>query len=103
MRRKNSGGINVLSREMVQKIAHLARLEFTDAELDEQLMQLNMIVDMMSGLSKINTDNIEPLNHIMDITNVFREDVVENGMPLKEVFQNAPEEIDDMFQVPRIV
>ncbi len=93
----------MLTREMVQKIAHLARLEFTDSELDEQLEQLNMIVDMMDGLSKINTDNIEPLNHVMDITNVFREDIVEKGMPLEEVFQNAPEETDDMFQVPRIV
>ncbi len=93
----------MLNKENVEKIGHLARLDLTDQEVEEQLHELNMIVEMMDSLNTIDTDDVLPLNHVADIHNVYREDAVHPGLPIEKVLKNAPETTNDMFQVPRIV
>lgn len=93
----------MLEKETVRKIAQLSRLELTEEEVDAQFEQLTQIVDMMSVLNNIDTAGVEPLNHVMDVHNVMREDIVEDSMAIEKVLQNAPEQEDDMFRVPRIV
>ena len=91
----------MLTREAVERVAHLSRLEFTEEELTEQFAQLQSI--MMDSLSEIDTEGVAPLNHVMDIENVFREDTVHESMGAEKVLANAPEENENMFQVPKIV
>ncbi len=93
----------MLTREAVERVAHLSRLEFTEDELDKQFEQLGSIIEMMDSLSEIDTTDVTPLNHVMDINNVFREDVVHESMGAEKVLANAPEENENMFQVPKIV
>lgn len=93
----------MLTRETVEKVAHLARLKFSEQEFNEQLKQINLIMEMMDTLQEIDTNNIEPLNHVMDICNIFREDEIVNDFTLEEVLANAPEEMNGMFRVPKIV
>lgn len=93
----------MLTREAVERVAHLSRLEFTEEELTEQFAQLQSIIEMMDSLSEIDTEGVAPLNHVMDIENVFREDTVYESMGAEKVLANAPEENGNMFQVPKIV
>lgn len=93
----------MLTREAVERVAHLSRLEFTEDELDKQFEQLGSIIEMMDSLSEIDTTDVTPLNHVMDINNVFREDLVHESMGAEKVLANAPEENENMFQVPKIV
>lgn len=93
----------MLTREAVERVAHLSRLEFTEEDLTEQFAQLQSIIEMMDSLSEIDTEGVAPLNHVMDIENVFREDTVHESMGAEKVLANAPEENENMFQVPKIV
>ena len=93
----------MLTKEAVERVAHLSRLQFSEEELVEQFKQLGSIIEMMDTLSEIDTTDVTPLNHVMDINNVFREDEVHESMGVEKVLQNAPSESDNMFQVPKIV
>lgn len=93
----------MLTKEAVERAAHLSRLEFTEEELEKQFEQLGSIIEMMDSLSEIDTTDVTPLNHVMDIHNVFREDEVHESMGAEKVLANAPEENENMFQVPKIV
>lgn len=93
----------MLTKEAVERVAKLSRLQFSEEELDQQFKQLESIVKMMDSLNEIDTTGVAPLNHVMDIHNVFREDEVHESMDVKKVLQNAPNENENMFQVPKIV
>lgn len=93
----------MLTAETVNKIAHLARLEFNEQALAEQHHQLDLIMEMMDGLKAIDTEGVEPLNHVMNLHDVMRADVVKTGLDNSDALTNAPEATDGMFQVPRIV
>lgn len=93
----------MLTKEAVERVAHLSRLEFSEEELEKQFEQLGSIIDMMDSLSEIDTNDVPPLNHVMDIQNVFRQDDVHESMGVEKVLSNAPSENENMFQVPKIV
>ena len=93
----------MLTKEAVERVAHLSRLEFTEDELEKQYEQRGSIIDMMDSLSEIDTTDVTPLNHVMDLQNVFREDIVHESMGVEKVLSNAPSENENMFQVPKIV
>lgn len=93
----------MLTKEAVERVAHLSRLEFTEDELEKQYEQLGSIIDMMDSLSEIDTTDVTPLNHVMDLQSVFREDIVHESMGVEKVLSNAPSENENMFQVPKIV
>ncbi len=93
----------MLTKEAVERVAHLSRLEFSEEELEKQFEQLGSIIDMMDSLSEIDTTDVSPLNHVMDIQNVFRQDDVHESMGVEKVLSNAPSENENMFQVPKIV
>lgn len=93
----------MLTKEAVERVAHLSRLEFTEDELEKKYEQLGSIIDMMDSLSEIDTTDVTPLNHVMDLQNVFREDIVHESMGVEKVLSNAPSENENMFQVPKIV
>ena len=93
----------MLTRETVEKVAHLSRLSFSEDELDKQQYQLNLIIEMMDQLTNIDTDDVLPLNHVTDLENIWRDDLVDASMSKTDVLANAPEESEGMFQVPKIV
>ena len=70
-----------LTREDIQKVAMLARLKLSDAELDTFTNQLGQILQYVDVLNEVNTDEIEPMAHAVDRSNVFREDVARESLP----------------------
>jgi aspartyl-tRNA(Asn)/glutamyl-tRNA(Gln) amidotransferase subunit C len=92
-----------ISREEVQHLAHLARLELTDEESAHYAEQLSAIVDAVARVSDVAAQDIPPTSHPIPVTNVFREDVAKPGLPRDEVAAAAPSWEDDRFKVPRIL
>lgn len=93
----------MLTIQDIHKIAHLGRISITEEEAQKQLQELTMIMEMMDLLKEIDTTDVEPLNHVLELKNILRVDEVKDSMPVDEVLKNAPDEHDNMFHVPKIV
>jgi len=92
-----------ISKEDVLKVAELARLEFGEAELEKFTGQMGDILTYIERLNELDTDNVEPTSHVLDIPTPLREDVVEEWLNTGEALENAPEEEDGFFVVPRVI
>jgi aspartyl-tRNA(Asn)/glutamyl-tRNA(Gln) amidotransferase subunit C len=92
-----------LTRSDVERIALLARLELTGAELDMMTEQLGRILDFMSQLEELDTDSVAPMAHVADVSNVFREDEVRDSLPRDQALAAAPRHDDECFQVPAVL
>lgn len=92
-----------ISKEDVLKVAELARLEFGDEELDKFTEQMGDILTYIERLNELDTENVEPTSHVLDIPTPLREDVVEDWLTPGEALDNAPEEEDGFFVVPRVI
>jgi len=80
-----------LSAEQVRWVAHLARLELTEAELAVMTRQLAAIVDYVDQLGQVDTEGVEPLAHALAVHNVFRDDEPAPSLPTDEALANAPD------------
>ena len=87
----------------VEYVANLARLELSESEKEEQLEKLNKILNYMEILAKVDTEGTTPLAHVLPIHNVLRKDEVHQTLDKDKTLQNAPEESQGMFRVPRII
>ncbi|PCI56742.1 MAG: Asp-tRNA(Asn)/Glu-tRNA(Gln) amidotransferase GatCAB subunit C [Alphaproteobacteria bacterium] len=92
-----------LDKESVKKVASLARIRMSDEELERMMPQLSKIIGFVEQLAEVNTDNVEPLANVVDITPELRKDVVNDGDCADKVLKNAPEEIQGYFVVPKVV
>lgn len=93
----------MLNREDVQKVAHLARLELTDAETDAFTGQLAQILDYVEQLNELDTDSIAPTAHAIDMRNVTRPDTLESYEHREDMLNAAPAREGDFFRVPKIM
>ncbi|KOP71287.1 Asp-tRNA(Asn)/Glu-tRNA(Gln) amidotransferase subunit GatC [Cytobacillus solani] len=92
-----------ISADQVKHVANLARLAITEEETEKFTNQLDAIISFAEQLNEINTDGVEPTSHILDMKNVMREDVPQEGLPQSEVLKNAPEHQDGQVKVPSIM
>jgi aspartyl-tRNA(Asn)/glutamyl-tRNA(Gln) amidotransferase subunit C len=92
-----------ITREEVAHLAHLARIELTDAELDHLAPQLAVILEAVASVSTVAADDIPPTSHAVPLTNVFREDELRPCLSPEDVLAGAPEVEDQRFRVPRIL
>lgn len=92
-----------ISKDDVIKVAELARLEVTQEETEVFTDQLENILEYVEKLNELDTDNVEPTSHVLDISTSLREDKVVNWLTIEEVLQNAPESEDDFFVVPQVI
>ena len=91
-----------LTLEQVKKVATLARLELSDADLGTMATQLNAILEYVDQLAAVDTDGVEPLAHPLPVQNVFREDEPAPSLPVDAALQNAPARLADFFGVPAV-
>ena len=89
--------------EQVRKVAKLARLELTDAEVQEFTGQLGAILGYVDKLSELETTDVEPLAHCLPISNVFRKDEVCDSLGTERALANAPQRDGSFFKVPKIL
>jgi aspartyl-tRNA(Asn)/glutamyl-tRNA(Gln) amidotransferase subunit C len=87
----------------VEYIAKLAKLEFNETEATKMAKELNSILDYMNKLNELDTSKVEPLSHVIDLKNVFREDKVKESLPVDEILKNAPSKTDEFFRVPKVI
>ena len=92
-----------ISNETIDKIAHLARLEFENEAKVEIAKDMNRMLEFVDKLNELNTDNVEPLIYMSNEVNVLREDEVRHDISQKEALQNAPKKDSDYFKVPKVV
>jgi aspartyl-tRNA(Asn)/glutamyl-tRNA(Gln) amidotransferase subunit C len=87
----------------VARIAHLARIEITEAEGQRTLAQLNDIFAMIEQMRAVNTDGIEPMSHPLGGAQRLRTDAVTETDQRALTLRNAPEQQDGLFLVPKVI
>jgi aspartyl-tRNA(Asn)/glutamyl-tRNA(Gln) amidotransferase subunit C len=87
----------------VEYIAELARLKFSEDELQNFTHQLNQILKYVEKLNELDTENVEPLSHLIEGNNVFREDILRPSISREEALKNAPDSDDEFFKVPKVI
>ena len=87
----------------VEHIAELARLEFNENEKQKLTHELNEILNYVKKLDELDTSNVEPLSHVIELNNVFRDDVVQPSISPEEALKNAPAKKDTFFRVPKVI
>lgn len=92
-----------ISTEQVKHVANLARLAVTEDEVEKFTKQLDAIITFAEQLNELDTENIEPTYHVLNLKNVLREDIPQQGLPREEVLKNAPEHQDGQIKVPSIL
>ncbi len=92
-----------LTREEVEKIAHLARLALTDEEQQEYQRQLSDVLDYAAILDKLDLNGIEPTAHAITRENVMRADLVEPGLEIEDVLFNSAQNIQDQFLIQSVL
>ena len=89
--------------ETVRRIAHLARIEVTEAEIPPLQGELNAMLAFVEQLSEVNVEGVEPMTSVMPMTMKRRSDVVDDGEIADDIVKNAPVTEGHFFLVPKVV
>lgn len=92
-----------IDNDIVDKIAHLARLEFEDEAKEQIINDMNNMLALVSKLDEIDTSSIAPLIYMSEEVNVLREDEVKKEITQDEALKNAPKHDSDYFKVPKVI
>ena len=92
-----------LSRDEVEKVAALARLRLSDAELETMTSQLGQVLGYIKQLDELNTADVEPLAHPLDLFNVLADDELGESLPRDKALAAAPKADDECFLVPAVL
>ena len=92
-----------LSRDDVEKVALLGRLRLSGDELERMTAQLTAIIDYVQQLADLNTDDVEPMAHAVELNGVFRADQLQESLPREEALANAPHHDGVCYLVPAVL
>ena len=92
-----------VTKEDVQYIAHLARLQVSDDEAENLKEDMNQILNYMDDLAEVDTSEVEPLEHVTDLEYRLREDEASEPVDHEDALKNAPDADSDYFRVPRVI
>ncbi|MFV1950968.1 MAG: Asp-tRNA(Asn)/Glu-tRNA(Gln) amidotransferase subunit GatC [Nitrospinota bacterium] len=92
-----------ISKEEVEHIAKLARLEIDEKEKERFAHQLSDVLNHMEKLDQLDTEYVEPTSHILPIHNVFKGDEIKEVFPMADPLSNAPQKDHGHYRVPKIV
>ena len=87
----------------VEHIAHLAKLSLSEDEKVAYSKQLGNILEYVEKLNQLDTTGVEPLSHVMEVTNAFRGDEPGKSLPREEALANAPNSDGEFFVVPKVI
>jgi len=93
----------MITTEDVEHIGWLARLKIDEEQLEGYARQLNSVLDYFQQLDEVDTQDVEPTYHILDMNNVFRDDKTTKSMSQDEAIANAPKKQKGYFKAPRII
>jgi len=93
-----------VTKDEIQYVANLARLHLQDDEAENLKEDMNKILGYMEKLRELDTSDVEPLEHVSDVTSSkFREDKAKEPLSHEEALKNAPNADSDYFRVPRVI
>ncbi len=92
-----------IARNDVEKVALLARLRLSTEELDQMTDQLDQIVGYIDLLAEVNTEQVEPMAHAVEVGNVFASDEVTGSLPREDALANAPQQNGRGYLVPAVL
>ena len=95
--------MSIINKQEIEHVAHLARLEIAEDKIEVFTEQINNILEHISMLNKVDTDNVPPTYHVLPEKNVWREDVVKPSLPREEALANAPEQENGCFKVLKVI
>jgi aspartyl-tRNA(Asn)/glutamyl-tRNA(Gln) amidotransferase subunit C len=93
----------VITKSDVEKVAQLAKLKFSETEKERFAHQLSDIVGYMEKLNELDTSDVPVTSHVLNITNVMREDKMEPWLSQDEALANAPVKRMGFFSVPKVI
>lgn len=93
----------MITTKEVEHISWLARLKVNEEQLEGYAQQLNSILDYFAQLDEVETKDVKPTYHVIDVNNVFRDDVITPSLSQDEAIGNAPKKQDGCFKAPRII
>ncbi len=88
---------------LIEKLAHLSRLEFNAEEKEEIKGDLEKMIGFFDKLNELDTTGVEPLLHVSENVNILRKDEVKGEIGKEDVFKNAPLHDDEFFKVPKVI
>jgi aspartyl-tRNA(Asn)/glutamyl-tRNA(Gln) amidotransferase subunit C len=92
-----------ITKEVVEYVAHLGRLDLESHEVDLYTKQLDRILQYMDKLNTLDTEGIDPTSHAIPVDCMLREDFVKDSFDIESSLQNAPERKGNFFKVPPII
>ena len=92
-----------VTKEDIQRTAELARLRLSPEELEAMMNTLNKVFQYIDQLHEVDTTGVEPLHHVLDMSNVMDDDVPQSGFTREEALANAPDRTEEFFRLPRAV
>jgi len=92
-----------ITKETVEYVTHLARIELEPKELEKLSRQLQGIVEFIDKLSGLNIKDVLPMSHALPINNVLRDDLPRESLPVQKALLNAPAKEGSFFVVPKII
>ncbi|MCC5913211.1 MAG: Asp-tRNA(Asn)/Glu-tRNA(Gln) amidotransferase subunit GatC [Balneolaceae bacterium] len=93
-----------VTKEDVHYVANLARLQLKDEEAEGLKEDMNKILGYMEKLEELDTENVEPLEHVTEVTaSKFRKDEAKEPLSHDDALKNAPDADSDYFRVPRVI
>ena len=92
-----------ISEKEVEHIANLARIELTEEEKRNFTEQFNTILEYFEIINDLDTEDVPPTSHVLDVTNAFREDKVSPSLAVEEDLKNASKKERGFFKAPKII
>lgn len=92
-----------VTNEDVKYVADLARLRFSEEETEKLAGEMSKILDFMETLGEVDTTDVEPLEHVIELEYRFRDDTTEESLSHEKALKNAPDADTDYFRVPRVI
>jgi aspartyl-tRNA(Asn)/glutamyl-tRNA(Gln) amidotransferase subunit C len=90
----------MIDRDQVLHVAKLARLRLSDEEVDRMAGELSKILGHVETMNELDLGGVEPTSHVVDLTNVLREDVPRYGLDRETALEQAPDATESGFRVP---
>ena len=88
---------------LIDKLAHLAKLQFSQQEKEELQGDLQKMIAFVEKLNELDLEGVDPLLHISEETDILREDEVKGELDRKQALQNAPLTDGEFFKVPKMI
>ena len=90
-------------KEDIKKIANLAFIKIDDSEIEGIEQKFNQVLNYVSKIEELDLEGIEPMTHVNEYYNIWREDVEKESLDIELALKNAPKRNEQFFKVPKVL